>query len=71
MCCEPVLGQDVLPCTNPGRAIFAVDPHQQRVLREMKDAVVVWGKDDDQIPGLLEELAAPALPADRLTPRVG
>src|SRR5512132_4296512 len=70
MGCEPVFGQDLLSCTDPGRSIFEVDPYQQRVLRDMKDAVVALGKDDDQIPHLLQELAAPALPADGLSPGV-
>jgi hypothetical protein len=36
----------------------------------MKDAVVVLGKDDDQIPCRLQEPAAPALPADGPSPGV-
>ena len=68
MCCQPIFGQDLRPCTDPGRAIFDVDAHQQRVLGHMKDGIVVLGKDDDLIPGLFQELAAPALPADRLFP---
>jgi hypothetical protein len=67
---KPVFGHNLLPCTDSGRPIFEVDPYQQRVLREMKDAVGVLGKDDDQIPGLLQELAAPALPTDGLSPGV-
>jgi hypothetical protein len=68
MCCDPVFGQDLLPCPNAGRAIFDGDPQQQRVLRYMKDAVGAFGKDDDQIPRVPEEPAAPALPADGFSP---
>jgi hypothetical protein len=39
----------VLPCADPRRAIFDVDPHQQRVLGDMKEAIIALGKDDDQI----------------------
>jgi hypothetical protein len=36
--CEPVLGQDLLACADPGRAIFDIDTHQQRVLRDMEES---------------------------------
>jgi hypothetical protein len=37
----------------------------------MKDGIATLGKDDDVIAGLLQELATPAFPTDRLVPRVG
>src|SRR5919108_3420184 len=47
---------------------FATEP--QGVLHQMKDAVIALGKHDDLLPSPLQELAPPALPADRLTPPV-
>ena len=61
---DPILGQNFRVWADHGRAIFDIDAQQQRVLRQMKDPLVVLGKDDDQVPGLLLELAPPALPAD-------
>jgi hypothetical protein len=61
---DPILGQNFRVWADHGRAIFDIDAQQQRVLRQMKDPLVVLGKDDDQVPGLLLELGPPALPAD-------
>ena len=65
---EPILCQDFLARADPRRAIFDSHPHQQRIFRHMKHAIITLGKHDDQVPGLLEELATPALPADWLAP---
>jgi hypothetical protein len=54
-------------CADAGRAIFAVDSQQRRVLGYMKDAVGTLGEDEYFLSGLLQELAPPPLPADRLT----
>ena len=44
MCCEPIFGQDLLRVYRSREDIFEFDPHQQRVLGDMKDAVAVLGK---------------------------
>ena len=50
----------------PSGDIFELDPQQQGVLSQMKNVVITLSKDDDLVPGLLQELAPPALPADGL-----
>src|SRR5262249_46943053 len=60
------LGQDFLACANLRHHILESDPHQQSEFRDMKDAIGPLGKHDDLVPGLLQELAAPALPSYRL-----
>jgi hypothetical protein len=70
MCCDPVLGQDLLPCADSGRAIFEVDADQPCVLRHRADAVPALGQHEHLIPGLVQARAAPPLPADRLLPPV-
>jgi hypothetical protein len=67
---EPICCENFLVRTDARRHILESDPHQQRVLGYMKDTVAVPGKDDDMVPGLLHELAAAALLADRLFAQV-
>jgi hypothetical protein len=71
MGCEPKFGQNFLVCTDAGRYILALDPSQDRVFRDLKDAGAILGKDHDVIAGLWQELATPALPTDGLVPGVG
>jgi hypothetical protein len=70
MGCESKCGQSFLVRTDAWRNILALDPSQARVCRERKDAVTILGKDHDVSAGLGRELATPALPPDRLVPRV-
>jgi hypothetical protein len=65
---EPKLSQDVLTCADVWQHIRELNPHQQGVLGQRKDAVIALGEDDHLLPGLLLELAPPALPADGLSP---
>ena len=68
---DPKFGQNFLVRPDAGRYILALAPSPDRVFRHMKDAVAILGQDNDVIAGLLQELATPALPTDRLVPRVG
>src|SRR2546426_712854 len=65
MCSEPILGQDCLARADTWGAIFELDPQEQGIFSHMKDAIAAFGKHDHLVPGLLQELAPPALPPDR------
>ena len=69
MRCEPVCGQDLMRCADAWRHIFELDPQQEGECGHRKDAVAPLGTHHNLVPVLLEELPAPALPANRLTPR--
>jgi hypothetical protein len=62
-----MLGQEVMARADPWRHVLELDPHQQDEFSEMKNAIVSLGKDDNLVPGLLQELASPALPPHWLT----
>ena len=66
ICCENFLAR-----TDAWRHILEPDPQQQRVLGHLKDAVVILGKDDDMVSGVLQELSSPVLPASRPGPGRG
>jgi hypothetical protein len=63
-----MLGQDVRARADPWGHILELDPHQQGESSDMKNALIPLSKDDDLVPSPFHELAAPALPADRLLP---
>jgi hypothetical protein len=65
---EPIFRDNVLVRADARRSIFELDSQQPRVLRHMKAAIAVFGKDDAVVPGLLAELAPPTLPAKRFIP---
>ena len=67
MTCEPVFGQHFLECPDAWRHIFELDPHQQGEFGDRKDTVPALSKDDDLVPGLLQELAPPPLPTHRFS----
>ena len=65
--CEPVLGQYFLECPDAWRHVLKLDPYQQSEFSDMKNTVPAASKDDDLVPGLLQELAPPPLPTHRLS----
>jgi hypothetical protein len=65
---EPVFLEHVTATPNLRRRFLQFHPQQEGVFRDMKDSVPALGKDDDFVAVLLEQLAAPALPAHRFIP---
>jgi hypothetical protein len=51
------------------RLVLVPDSQEEGVLCEMKDAVVSFCEHNNPVPGVLEKLAPPALPADRFPAR--
>jgi hypothetical protein len=65
MRCGPIFGEDFPECANTGRHILHLDSQQQQLLGHMQDAVATLGNAADVVPGPLQQLTPPALPADR------